>query len=193
MHPVMLELELVCMVWDVEIVWLHVRSHDNSRADLQSRSWDAGFVPEELRASLQQLEEEADRQFPIKPRRCAPARPDLVQLLAKHTASMDAFGQGGMTEEEREEYDALVPLYQQLGGARRAVGRQFVDGEEREEVQEWQEEAVRWSAAHKANRSWPEPNRSAMAIEQGKAKRARGAGAGGYAGQCDRSGEGELG
>ena len=34
---------VVC--WDVELIWLHQRSFDNKRADLQSKKWDVGFDP----------------------------------------------------------------------------------------------------------------------------------------------------
>jgi hypothetical protein len=172
MHPVLLEMELLCTVWDVELEWLHVRSYDNDLADLQSRKWDPGFVPAELEEALVALEASAARRFPVRPRRCRMARPQMLVMLQENTWQFDAWG-GVMSEEERAEYDDLLPEYQRARGKKEAD--RVVGAQPRHAVMVEEPPApdVRWIRAQAANRSWSGPRRSAVHVNRDEAARQR--------------------
>ena len=89
----------------------HIRTYDNTLADLGTRQFEKGFDVGKLTMAKRSLRQSAKAKgFDTKPRRCEMARPEIFDLYSKYRASMDVWG-GSLSESELNQLEALLPSY----------------------------------------------------------------------------------
>ena len=97
-------------LYDCELCVHHVRTYDNTLADLGTRQFEKGFNIKKLVHAKQAMRLKAKARFGAKPRRCEHARPDIFDLYRKYRASMDVWS-APLDSEETRELEALLPHY----------------------------------------------------------------------------------
>jgi len=108
--PIIREIEFLLALYNVELKPMHVRTYDNSLADLGTRQFENNAKTKSLEIAKHKMREKAKKLFPTKPRRCAQARPQIFDLYKKYRASMDVWS-APLGDKERAELEMLLPHY----------------------------------------------------------------------------------
>ena len=108
--PIIREIEFLSALYDCELCVHHVRTYDNTLADLGTRQFEKGFNIKKLVHAKQSMRAKAKARFGTKPRRCEHARPDIFDLYQKYRASMDVWSAPLSCVEQRE-LEELLPHY----------------------------------------------------------------------------------
>jgi len=108
--PIIREIEFLLALYNVELKPMHVRTYDNSLADLGTRQFENNAKTKSLEMAKYKMREKAKKLFPTKPRRCAQARPQIFDLYKKYRASMDVWS-APLGDKERAELEMLLPHY----------------------------------------------------------------------------------
>ena len=114
--PIIREIEFLTALYDCEICAHHVRTYDNTLADLGTRQFESDFKLDKLTKAKAAMRVAAKRRFPSKPRRCEMVRPDIRDLYHKYTAKMDVWS-APLSREEEKELELLLPFYLKPKGA----------------------------------------------------------------------------
>ena len=113
--PIIREIEFLLALYNVELQPMHIRTYDNSLADLGTRQFENNAKTASLTMAKHKMFTKAKRLFPTKPRRCAMARPQLFDLYQRYRASMDVWS-SPLGEDETAELELLLPSYLRIGG-----------------------------------------------------------------------------
>ena len=104
-----MEIELICACYAIELQSQFVRTYDNTLMDLGSRQWDAGFDVTEWTTARDTWILKC-KSTDLQANQAPMVRPELEDLLVAHVVRLDVW-QEAVSAEELAEYDRLLPDY----------------------------------------------------------------------------------